>query len=156
MKFLNSLKVIMFDRVPVKCETKRNETKSNETKRKRSKRNEIKRNETKRPYISFRFDRFRFVRFRFVLFDFLSFGFDLVSLFTGTPICIHLDSCTVCMQDSKSLCDICYFSSTRFSKPPRYFRMKNNKSFILISFCQTVKTGFCVGLTSHCVNIYTL
>jgi hypothetical protein len=25
---------------------------------------------------------------------------------------------------------ICYFSSTRFSKPPRYFRMKNNKSFI--------------------------
>ena len=39
-------------------------------------------------------------------------------------------------------CDICYFSSTRYSKPPRYFRMKNNKSFILISLCQTVKTVF--------------
>ena len=40
------------------------------------------------------------------------------------------------------LCDICYFSSTRYSKPLRYFRMKNNKSFILISLCQTVKTVF--------------
>jgi len=40
------------------------------------------------------------------------------------------------------LCDICYFSSTRYSKPPRYFMMKKNKSFIIISLCQTVKTVF--------------
>ena len=76
-------------------------------------------------------------------------------------IYIYLDSCTcvgrtkchnmytprfmyVYRQDRKSLCDICYFSSTRYSKHPRYFKMKNNKSFILISLCQTVKTGFFV------------
>ena len=140
-------------RVPVKCETKQ---KRNEIKRNETDRNEIKRNETKRRYISFRFVRFRFVLFDFVSFRSVSFRFDFVSHFTGTSICIHLDSCTVCRQDRKSLCDICCFSSTRFSKPPRYFSMKNNKSFILISLCQTVKTGFCVGLTSHCVNIYTL
>ena len=140
-------------------ETKRNETKSNETKPIETKRNEIKRNETKLYFVSFCFDRFRFVSFGFASFCLISFRFvrfRFVSHFTGAPICIHLDSCTVCRQDSKSLCDICYFSSTRFSKPPRHFRMKNNKSFILISLCQTVNTGFCVGLTSHCVNIYTL
>ena len=37
-----------------------------------------------------------------------------------------------------------FFSSNRYSKPPRYFRMKNNTRFILISLCQTVKTGFFV------------
>ena len=61
-------------------------------------------------------------------------------------------------QDRKSLCDICYFSSTRYSKHPRYFRMKNNKSFILISLCQTVKTGFflCWTYKSLCKYLYPL
>ena len=85
-------------------ETERNETKSNETKRNETKpietkRNEIKRSETKRRYISFRFVSFRsvslrFVWFRFVSFGFVSFRFRFASHFTGTPICIHLDSCT--------------------------------------------------------------
>jgi hypothetical protein len=55
------------------------------------------------------------------------------------------------------LCDICYFSSTRYSKPPRYFRMKNNKSFILISLCQTVKTGFlCWTYKSLCKYLFLI
>ena len=89
-------------------------------------------------------------------------------------IYIYLDSCTVCRQDKKSQyvytqihvryvgrteshCDICYFSSTRYSKPPRYFRMKNNNNFILISLCQTVKTGFlCWTYKSLCKYLYPL
>ena len=36
-------------------------------------------------------------------------------------------------------------------------RMKNNKSFILISFCQTVKTGFlCWTYKSLCKYLYPL
>ena len=148
--------------VPVKCETKRNRTKRNEIKQNEAKPNETKRNrskqnETKYSFVSFRFDRFRFVLFDFVSFRSVSFRFDFVSHFTGTSICIHLDSCTVCRQDRKSLCDICYFSSTRYSKPPRYFRMKNNKSFILIFLCQTVKTGFlCWTYKSLCKYLYPL
>ena len=140
------------------------ETKRNETERNEIKRNETKSNETKLYFVSFCFDRFRFVSFGFASFCLISFRFvrfRFVSISFRFALYRYPNMYTprfmyVCRQDSKSLCDICYFSSTRFSKPPRYFRMKNNKSCILISLCQTVKTGFCVGLTSHCVNIYTL